>query len=253
MGGLGPEERALGGMLAVVAGEAWCSVAVDDPTLTGARRPAAARLLALARGYAEGADMSAFRRHATRYASVETPAWVLAVALARPNRRAVVADTLELALALGMLSREALGACVSYAELAWAAATDTALPPAPDPEVETEALVAEPDHPFLLATRVGRRALEEGADLVAAVEALPFGTLPALRAAVAGLVGLRQGASALPDVWRRVLGEVDRQGEDDALACFALAPALVARRGHLGPLPSRRPGIGTVGPDSPRR
>jgi hypothetical protein len=250
MGGLGPEERALGGMLAVVAGEAWCSTAVDDPTLTGARRPAAARLLALARGYAEGADMSAFRRHATRYASVETPAWVLAVALARPSRRAVVADTLELALALGMLSREALGACVSYAELAWAAATDTALPPPPHPGVEPE---AQPDHPFLLATRAGRRALEDGATLASAVDDLPFGSLPALRAAVAGLVGLRNGASAIPDVWRRVLGEVDRQGEDDALACFALAPALVARRGHLGPLPSRRPGIGTVGPDSPRR
>jgi hypothetical protein len=253
MGGLGPEERALGGMLAVVAGEAWCSTAVDDPTLTGARRPASARLLALARGYAEGADMSAFRRHAARYASVETPAWVLAVALARPSRRAVVADTLELALALGMLSREALGACVSYAELAWAAATNTALPrPPAHPDLEPE-LSTEPDHPFLLATRAGRRALEENASLTAVVEGLPFGTMPALSAAVVGLVGLPHGVAAVPEVWRRVLGEVDAHGEDDALACFALAPALVARRGHLGPLPSRRRGLGTVGPDQPRR
>jgi hypothetical protein len=226
MVGLGPEERALGGLLAVVAGEAWCASAVSGP---GARRPAADRLLVLGRAYAEGADARVIRRHAGRVAAVETPAWVLAIVLARPSRRAVVGDTLELALALGMLSRPALGACVAYAELAWAASIGTALPAPPDDPAATD---PQPDHPFLVAARVGRAALETDATLSGTLDALPEDTPPALAAAVLGLVGLRLGPAAIPEEWLHDL--------DDAMACFALAPALIARRGRIAPLPSRR-------------
>src|SRR5690606_9771601 len=185
--------RAAGGLLAAVAGESW------HPDGFRARGPVAAALLELATGYVarpgEGAPLAV----AQRQDGVPAPAWLLPVAIARPFSNTLAGDALQLARASGVPGH-ALSPCVTYVELA---AELFAGRPAPEAveaitgeplprKAPTPALCGEP-HLDALSTAVWALAQPEGVEeLIAALAPI---TLPAVRAAAAALVGLRDGSS----------------------------------------------------------
>ncbi|HEY8543432.1 MAG TPA: hypothetical protein VIL36_00225 [Acidimicrobiales bacterium] len=173
---------------------------------------------------------------AERHEGVATPAWLLAVAVVRSNSRELIADTLELASAAGVPSRS-LGDCVAYVELAAGlfagrpaeaairAATRDGRRPRPAP-------VASSPHPPLCgegtvdALTASLWALVQPGGITDVLPALAAITTPGVGAAVAGLLGLRDGCASMPATWQRRL----RSAPD----CLALAPGLVRARcrGH---------------------
>jgi hypothetical protein len=172
---------------------------------------------------------------AERHEGMATPAWLLAVAVVRSNSRELIADTLELASAAGVPSIS-LGDCVAYVELAAGlfagrpapAAIDMATPRGRRP---CAAAVARSRPPLcgegsVDALTASVWALAQPGGITEVMPTLAAITTPGVGAAVAGLLGLRDGCAAMPADWRRRLVS--------APDCLALAPGLVRTRcrGH---------------------
>lgn len=233
----GTIERIEGGLLGVVCGETWraewpVGVAPSDglparePVPAGVSGvPASDALLDLSISYVAHDGSGVPLERAARYEPDALPAWLVATAIARPIDRRRISDTLESALTAGV-SRESLGACLTYVELA---AALVAGQPATVAIEEVRGgfrprLPAEMPH---LSGDVATDAVATSmwvlahptcglAEIVPAVMARAGS---AVAAAVGGLLGLRDGACSIPASWRRRAGGTARQ-------CVELAPRL---------------------------
>lgn len=248
--------RVAGGLLGVIGGEAdgWGS----EVELVGAVGPAGPgapplqgsvsdALVAVAYDYVGRAGAGVPIEAARRHEGATAPGWLLAVAAVRPGRADLVADTLELATAAGV-PRRSLGACVAYVELAAgllaALSAETAVQAAAGGMVSVDLLaVADPERatPPLCgestadALSAGAWALLQDGGSAEAVAVVRRMSTPGVTAAVAGLLGLRDGCRALPSGWHRAMSRAN--------ACHALATGLVRSRCHgpvRGPGPSCR-------------
>lgn len=226
--------RAAGGLLAAVAGEAW------QPDGFAARGPLATALMSLAQGYVDRNGDGAPTDVAERQDGVPAPGWLLPVAIVRPFSTTLAADALQLARAAGVPGH-ALSPCIAYVELAGelfagrppeeavASVTGDPIPrKAPAP-----ALCGEP---HLDALSSGVWALAQPTSVTELIPALAPLTMPAVRAAAAGLVGLRDGSNSVPGAWQRDV--------PDGPACLSLAADLVAVRHHAYLHPSPRTSSG---------
>jgi hypothetical protein len=221
--------RAAGGLLAATAGESW------HPQGFRPRGPVTEALIVLATAYVTRNGDGAPLEVAQRQDGVPAPAWLLPVAIARPFSNTLAADALQLARASGVPGH-ALSPCVTYVELAAelfagrpADEAVEAITGEPVPrKAPAPALCGEP-HLDALATSVW--ALAQTSTVAELIPELAPVTQPAVRAAAAALVGLRDGSSSLPGEWHRDL--------PDATACLTLAADLVGVRHHayLHPTP----------------
>lgn len=248
-------ERVVGGLLGVAYGETWRAGWADDgcdaaPAV--AVGPVTAALLDLSVGYAAGCRQRAPLVRAATYGHKSLPAWLIAATIARSVPSQQVNDAVELAVAAGARGRS-LAACVTFVEVAsallaghpasvaLAAATVGRSLPSPHglPDVTGEASID--------ALEVGLWVLTYPAcgiaDIVPAVTTLAG---PTVAAAVGGLLGLRDGVSAIPTDWRCRLGSA-------ALQCRRLAPRLA----HVARLEAIRfgrvPGVRVAAPTTTSR
>lgn len=201
----------------MAGGEAWPR---------GGDGPVTAALMDLCHSYVarrgDGVPVEVAKRHD----GVSGPGWLLAVAVVRTDRSELIGDTLELALAAG-IRRHALGDCVAYVEMA------AALFAGQPVEVAVEAAIGG-SAPTLRgrprvsgecvadAVAAGIWALGQSGGVADVVAALADVVPPAVGAAAAGLVGLRDGGGAVPAHWHRRL--------HCSASCMALAPGLVRAR-----------------------
>lgn len=231
--------RVAGGLLGVMGGEAdgWGSAAdAIDSLAPVSQGPVAGALVAIARDYIYRAGDGVPAEVARCHEGATAPGWLLTVAVVRPGQADLVADTLELATSAGV-PRRSLGACVAYVELAAALfaakPVERAVQAAAGGMASVDLLaVADPARaaPPLCgdstadALSAGVWALLQdtgSAEVMAVVRRM---STPSVAAAVAGLIGLRDGCGALPYRWH--------QGEDCAAVCNGLAPGLVRSRRH---------------------
>lgn len=221
--------RAAGGVLGVVAGEA------HGLTRQGCAGPGSGpiteALADLARGYDAPPSGRTPTDVAQRCQGTTAPAWLLATAVALPDRRGLVADTLELATLAGV-PRHSLPACVAYIELAAGLfagkSTEAAL------RAGASIRIAPSDLQRTTPPLCGESAIDAlAAGVWALTQPLPIGEVmdvlsalstPGVAAAVAGLLGLKEGCGALPPAWHRPVEQVSE--------CFALAAGLVRARGQ---------------------
>jgi hypothetical protein len=166
---------------------------------------------------------------AARYGFDALPAWLVAIAIARPRGRQRMSDTLEAAITAGV-DRSSLGACLTYVELAAALVAGQPAsvaieevrgshrppPPAEMPNVSGD-LASDAVATSMWVLSHPACGL---ADVVPAVMARAGG---AVAAAVGGLLGLRDGARAIPASWRHHAGPTATQ-------CAGLAPLLARVR-----------------------
>lgn len=249
--------RAAGGLLGVLGGESqgWAiqgcapqdAIHRDSP-----HGPVAEALVDLAHGYVDqvgDVPRAVPLDVAERHPGTTAPAWLLSVAVVRPARCDLVADTLELATAAGV-PRHSLPACVAYVELAASLFAGVPVESAIRSAVGASGLDRDGrrDEPPLCgestvdALRAGVWALRQPGGLDDVLPTVGALSTPGVGAAVAGLLGLRDGCGALPPLWHR---RSPRANE-----CFALAPGLVRARGtgssgHAG-TPSRLSRTGDV-------
>lgn len=244
--------RAAGGLLGVIGGEAdgWADTCTARRFPSVWRRavspcgPVADALLDVARAYTESDGSGVPVEIAARHEGVAAPAWLLAVAVVRPRRADQVADTLELATAAGV-PRRCLGACVAYVELAAGLYSGLSGPEAVRSGNVDLSGVADPGRagPPLCgestadALTAGAWALFQDAPADRVVATVSRNSTPGVGAAVAGLLGLRDGCGALPRGWHAGV-------ESDAV-CSGLVPRLVRARCN-GAATSRRLEAGAV-------
>lgn len=226
--------RAVGAVLAAVAGETWHSEGF------GPRGPVADALVDLARGYVAHKGEGVPVEVAQRLDGVPAPAWLLPVAIVRPYSSQLAADALQLARASGVPGH-ALSPCVAYVELAGElfsgrSAADAIESVTGEPAPRRSSVPALCGEPHLDALTAAVWAVGQPAGIDEVVAALAPLTPPSVRAAAAGLVGLRDGSSGMPDGWQRDL--------PDAEACAELAAELVGVRHHTYLHPSPRPTTG---------
>jgi hypothetical protein len=221
--------RAAGGLLAAAAGESW------HPEGFCPRGPVTAALIELATGYVSRNGDAAPLEVAQRQDGVPAPAWLLPVAIVRPFSSTLAADALQLARASGV-SGHALSPCVTYVELAaelfaGRPADEAVAAVTGEPVPRTATAPALCGEPHLDALATGVWALAQPAGVTELIPQLAPLTQPAVRAAAAALVGLRDGSNSMPGDWHRDL--------PDASACLTLAADLVGVRHHayLHPTP----------------
>jgi hypothetical protein len=220
----------------VIVGEAdgWDRTG-DLAAAVGDRCPVADALVDVTREYirsGEAVPVEAAQRHE----GATAPGWLLAVAVVRPGRTDLVADTLELATAAGV-PRRSLGACVAYIELAAGLfagmPVESAVQAATGGVVSVDlAAVADPERaaPSLCgdtpadALTAGVWAVLQDAESADVMNVIRRLSTPGVAAAVAGLLGLRDGCGALPLSWH--------QGSERAAVCNSLAPSLIRSRCH---------------------
>jgi hypothetical protein len=200
-------------------------------------RPVTAAMVELAQAYVarngEGPPLDV----ATRLGALESPAWLLAVAVVRPRSAMLDDDALRLANASGAPGH-ALSHCVGYVALAAALfggrAPAEAIESVTGQRIRTYhptalMLCGEP-HLDALSTAIW--ALQQPAPLAGVVEALATLAPTGVAAAAAGVLGLRDGIGAVPAHWFAALPEAE--------ACVDLAGDLVRCR-HRSYLQSSPP------------
>jgi hypothetical protein len=218
--------RATGGLLSVAGAEARHAHTACQRVTIG---PVAAAMADLAHAYVATRGNVVPVEVAERHCGVAGPAWLLPVAITRPDVPSLVAETLELAIAAGV-GRDFLGHCVAYVELVacvfagWdladAFAVVTAATGDPLPSLDGPPVMAGDAVPDALAAGVW--ALAQRANAAEIVDKLATDTTPSVAAAAAGLLGLRLGVDRLPADWRTRLR--------DQVECEALAPSLLRAR-----------------------
>lgn len=226
--------RAVGAVIGAIVGEAWHGGGL------GPRGPVADALVDLARGYVAHQGEGVPVEVAEGLDGVPAPAWLLPVAIARPYSSALASDSLQLAKASGVPGH-ALSPCVAYVELAGElfsgrAAADAVESVTGEPVPRRTSVPALCGEPHLDALTASVWAVGQAAGIDEVVAALAPLAPPSVRAAAAGLVGLRDGASGLPDGWQHDL--------PDAQACADLAAELVGVRHHTYLHPSPRASTG---------
>jgi hypothetical protein len=223
--------RARGGLLGVVGGDQPADL-LGRSLVNGSVTTA---MLDVAQAYSDSEGRNVPVEVAARHPDVHGPAWLIPVAIARPDPQRRAADTLEMALAAGIDST-ALSACVAYVEIA--AALFSGEPPSQAIKAATGRGLARHErlelcgHTCADAIAASEWALARESswcharcgDVEALLNQVARDTTPGVVAAVAGLVGLHAGASAWPLQWQRHL---------KAESCLALAPGLLRARGHL--------------------
>lgn len=237
--------RAAGGVLGVVAGEAH---ALRSQRCAGpGAGPIAEALRDLAHGYDARPEGRVPIDVAERCQGTTAPAWLLATAVALPDRCGLVSDTLELATVAGV-PRHALPACVAYVELAAGLfagqPTDAAIRSCArtlvtpcDVQRATPPLCGESAVDALAA---GLWALVRPRSLGEVMDVLSGLSTPGVAAAVAGLLGLRDGCGALPPAWHRPPSQASES--------FALAAGLIRARSQVPASAVKGPAAGSPMP-----
>lgn len=205
----GDHARVVGGLLGVAGGEAWQGARggfEQSGLVTHA-------MFDLCRSYVEHGRTTPLEV-ARSYEGIPAPGWLLPVAIVHRQKRAVLSDTLELAIAAGV-PRSALSACVAYVELAWElfagrsvadavrAATGQALsPPTSGPPLLCGMAPVD-------SLTAGIWALGQQGKLRDLAASLIHYTEPWVAAAAAGVLGLRDGCVNVPAQWFRCVSSAD--------------------------------------------
>jgi hypothetical protein len=234
----GGHARVAGAFLAAAAAEA--RLATDTPAAADGARPVTAAMMELAQAYVASHGQGAPLDVAARLGKLESPAWLLAVAVARPRSAMLDDDALRLANASGAPGH-ALPHCVGYVGLAAALlggrpaaeAIESVTGQRPRTYHPTALTLCGEPHLDALSTAIW--ALQQPAPLHQVVESLATLATPGVAAAAAGLLGLRDGVRAVPARWYAALPEAE--------ACVDLAGELVRcrHRAYLQSSPPRRP------------
>ncbi len=228
--------RATGGIMGAIAAEARMGSPRHTPPDA---RPVSAALVELAQAFVSRQGQGTPLDVAERLTGLGSPAWLLSVAIARPRSATISADALRLAHAAGVPGH-ALPHCVGYVELG------AALFGGRDASDAIEAITGQPvsggvhtaltlcGEPHLDALTTGMWALQQPGSLAEVVTTLASLAPPGVAAAAGGLLGLRDGAGAVPADWQDAL---------PAEGCAALAGALVEVRhdAFMTPTPRTRP------------
>jgi hypothetical protein len=237
----GSHARATGGIMGVIAAEARMGSARPTPP---ASRPVSAALVELAQAFASRQGQGTPLDVAEQLTGLGSPAWLLSVAIARPRSATISADALRLAHAAGVPGH-ALPHCVGYVELG------AALFGGRDAGAAIELITGQPvsggvhtaltlcGEPHLDALTTGMWALQQLGSFAEVVTTLASLAPPGVAAAAGGLLGLRDGAGAVPGPWQDAL---------PTAACASLAQALVQVRhdAFMTPTPRTRPRSGTL-------
>lgn len=233
----GSHTRVVGGLLGVMAAES--RLGTGRPGFADGERPESAGLVDLAQafvsrqGQGTPLDVAAELRH------LESPASLLAVAVVRPHSEDVNTDALRLAHAAGVPGH-ALPHCLDYVQLAAAllgGVSDVeAVGQVTGQRARSHLVTALTlcGDPHLDSLTTGIWALQQRGPFPDVLGALASLAPPAIAAAAGGLLGLRDGASAVPTDWHPYL---------PAAGCVTLAGDLVRvrHRAFLRPSPRRRP------------
>jgi hypothetical protein len=242
----GSHARATGGILGAMAAE--LRLGGPRPTPAGPRSLSGG-LVDLAQAFASRNGQGTPLDVAAQLRDLDSPAWLLSVAIVRPRSDALGADALRLANAAGVPGH-ALPHCVGYVELC--AALFGGMSDAEAIEHVTgqrarghlsTALTLCSD-PHLDALTTGIWALQQRGTFAEVLGALASLAPPAIAAAAGGLLGLRDGVAAVPVAWHTDL---------PVAGCATLAEELVRVRhgAFLTPTPRGRP-LATV-PAGPGR
>lgn len=193
--------RVAGGLLGVVAGEAYAAGGFPG---RGAL-PIAHALVDLTNAYVAGRGAGVPVEEARRHAGVEGPAWLLAVALTQPSLgEDLVVSTLLLAAAAGIGDDDELVCGAAYVQLASCVlmGMDPTRASVAGRQVLAGVAGVGLAHPYRAALTGAVCAVERGCSLRAFTE-LTGGDppVPGVLAAVGGLLGLRDGVGGLPATW----------------------------------------------------
>ena len=232
----GSHDRATGGIMGAIAAEARMGSPRHTPPDA---RLVSAALVELAQAFVSRHGLGTPLDVAERLTGLGSPAWLLSVAIARPRSAAISADALRLAHAAGVPGH-ALPHCVGYVELG------AALFGGRDTSDAIEGITGQPvsggvhtaltlcGEPHLDALTTGMWALQQPGSLAEVVTTLASLAPPGVAAAAGGLLGLRDGAGAVPAAWQDAL---------PAAGCAALAGELVEVRHDaiMTPTPRSRP------------
>lgn len=196
---IGPS-RVAGGLLGVLA------TATTAEPARGAQGSTAAAVADLAHAYIDNRGLGRPTDVAKRHTGVLPPAWLLPIAVVRPDASNLDDETLELA-ASAAVAEHSLPSCVTYVRMAAyllaghpahdaiELATGTSYDPK---ERDFPQLTREPAHDALLvATWV--------LTVPGAIAAFSSHAPPEVAAAAAGLVGLHIGIDGIPISWHRHL------------------------------------------------
>jgi len=226
--------RVLGALVGVVAAEASTLLGEPKP-VGGETAPVAAAMLDVAEMYAASDGRQVPVDVAARHDGVPGLAWLLPVALVRPDIQRLASDTLELAAAAGV-PVHALGACVIFAELSACLLAGWSVPEAvavttgigPRYASSSPALAGEPVTDGLVAALWAIDQQRRPDELLASLAEM---ATPSVQAAAGGVLGIRDGADQLPASWHA-------RGAETAAKCRELAPRLLRARASK---PLRRP------------
>ncbi len=217
--------RVLGGLLGVVAAET--STLLGERQAVGETAPIVTAMLDVAEGYAASNGGEVPLDVAARHDGVPGLAWLLPVALVRPDIQRLASDTLELAAAAGV-PVHALGACVTFAELSACLLAGWSVPEAvavttgvgPSHGSSRPALAGEPVTDGLVAALWAISQQRRPDKLLASLAGV---ATPSVQAAAGGVLGIRAGADRLPLSWQA-------RWPDATARCRGLAPRLLRAR-----------------------
>jgi hypothetical protein len=238
----GGAARAVGALLTLAAAEAGLGTAVPSPR---GPRPVTDAVVELARAYVARPGDGAPHDVAARVGGLATPAWLLAVAVARPHSATLDAEALALANAAGAPGH-ALPHCLDYARLAAALFGGRSDAAAVEQVTGQRRRTGPPTaltlcgEPHLDALTTGVWALHQTAPLAEVVPSLAVLAPAGAAVAAAALLGLRDGPGALPDAW------LDDLPDAPVWAQLAADLMRVRRQAYLNgnPRPRPRPAAG---------
>lgn len=243
----GSHARVAGGLLGVMAAES--RLGTGRPGLAAGERPESVGLIDVAQAFVSLQGQGTPLDVATELRHLDSPAWLLAVAVVRPLSEDVSRDALRLAHAAGVPGH-ALPHCLAYvrlaAELLGGVSDTEAIEEVTGQRARSRLVSALTlcGDPHLDALTTSIWALLQRGPFPDVLGALASLAPPAIAAAAGGLLGLRDGASVVPTDWHPYL---------PAAGCVALAGELVRVRhgAFLRPSPRSRPF--TVVPSAPGR
>lgn len=243
----GSHARVVGGLLGVMAAEA--RLGTGRAGFADGERPESAGLVDLAQAFVSCQGQGTPLDVAARLRHLDSPAWLLAVAVVRPHSEALGTDALRLAHAAGVPGH-ALPHCLDYVRLAAAllggvsdaeAIEQVTGQRARSHMVTALTLCGDPHLDALTAAIWGLQQRGPFPDVLGALAGL---ALPAIAAAAGGLLGLRDGASAVRTDWHPHL---------PTAASVSLAGELVRVRHEAFLRPSPHSRAFTVAPSGPGR